>query len=53
MKKRNLFRKPCRRCDELFRPKGRYCMYCDNCRLNVLPWYHAKKKAETKHLNTR
>ena len=27
-----MFKKPCRRCEELFRPTGKSCKLCDNCK---------------------
>jgi len=26
------FQKPCKRCEELFNPEGKYCNFCDNCK---------------------
>jgi len=32
---RKRFKKPCRRCNELFRPTGRDCRFCNKCNMNT------------------
>lgn len=31
------FRKPCRKCDEMFRPTGKYSSLCPNCYVKAQP----------------
>ena len=31
MMRKQYMRKPCKKCGEIFRPTGKYCMVCDTC----------------------
>ncbi len=44
--KNKLFMRPCRDCDEMYRPTGRSCKYCEECivkrKLNSKVWNNNK-----------
>lgn len=46
-KVKNPFRRPCKDCDDLYYPTGKWCRFCDDC-LKLKKRYNWRKKGEIK-----
>ena len=43
MKQKYNFRKPCRRCNKLFKPSSKHTLLCKICRIDSINLYHLKR----------
>lgn len=54
MERLTRLRRPCKRCDEMFTPSGKYQKFCEKCReyINKNKNINYRKNIKTKDLNT-